>query len=319
LPNPFRRHSSTDDKDRQMWRATLIEACCRTGWQIHAWALMGNHYHLLLETPEANLVNGMKWLQGTYTQRYNARHRKRGHLFQGRYRAIPVAADTAEYFQVVSNYIHLNPARGKLIRIGEQKLWEYPWSSYPAYVHKAKAAEEWLVTERVQGSVGLRPGDYQGYEAYMECRVLELGMKERRREMEARWQELRRGWYLGKEAFRLSLLERIKGVLSGHRSESYSGRAKREHGETQGELLLEKGLRALGLREQELGSMPKGKLEKQVLAWWLCGHTTVARRWVSDRLAMGHASRVTQVLRSVQQSRETCIVDWKKILCKITN
>ena len=91
-----------DDKDRQMWVATLAQAWQRTGWKIHAWVLMGNHYHLLLETPEPNLVQGMKWLQGTYTQRFNARHRKRGHLFQGRYRAVPVEVQSREYFQTVS-------------------------------------------------------------------------------------------------------------------------------------------------------------------------------------------------------------------------
>jgi len=117
-----------DDKNRQMWLATLAHAWNRTGWHIHAWTLMANHYHLLPETPEPNLVSGMKWLQGTCTQRYNARHRKRGHLFQGRYRAVPVEADSQHYFQTVSTYIHLNPARAKLIRVGEQKLWEYPRS-----------------------------------------------------------------------------------------------------------------------------------------------------------------------------------------------
>ena len=66
-----------DEGDRKMWLATLRETWGRTGWGIHAWALMGNHYHLLVETPAANLVSGMKWLQGTYTQRYNARHHKR--------------------------------------------------------------------------------------------------------------------------------------------------------------------------------------------------------------------------------------------------
>jgi putative transposase len=101
----------TDDGDRKMWLATLVEARRRTGWRIHAWALMGNHYHLLVETPEPNLVSGMKWLQGTYTQRFNARHRQRGHLFQGRYRAVPVDVEEPEYFQTVSTYIHLNPAR----------------------------------------------------------------------------------------------------------------------------------------------------------------------------------------------------------------
>jgi len=308
-----------DDPDREMWRATLGEACARTGWRVHAWVLMGNHYHLLLETPEANLVNGMKWLQGTYTQRYNARHRKRGHLFQGRYRAVPVADDAAEYFQVVSSYIHLNPARAKLIRVGEQRLSEYGWSSYPEYVRGAEVGGGWLVTERVMGSLGLGPRDRKGYEAYMEGRVLELGMREGRRQMEAQWRELRRGWYLGGREFRLGLLERMSGVLSGHRSESYSGRAKREHGEAAAERMLEEGLRRLGLRREGLAAMAKGRLEKQVLAWWLCQHTTVTRRWVSQQLAMGHASRVTQAVGAVPQMRDERTLQWRNKLCRIAS
>jgi putative transposase len=80
---------------------------------------MSNHYHLLLETPEANLVAGMKWLQATYTQRYNRRHKLHGHLFQGRYKAVVVDGAEEPYFQVVSTYIHLNPVRANLIRFGQ--------------------------------------------------------------------------------------------------------------------------------------------------------------------------------------------------------
>src|SRR6059058_422292 len=105
-----------DDGDRRSFLKTLGEACEKTGWVVHAYVLMSNHYHLLLETPEANLVAGMKWLQGTYTQRNNSRHELRGHLFQGRYKAIVVDGEEESYFQVVSTYIHLNPARAKLIR-----------------------------------------------------------------------------------------------------------------------------------------------------------------------------------------------------------
>jgi REP element-mobilizing transposase RayT len=68
-----------DDGDREMFVATLAEACKRTGWQVLAWVLMDNHYHWLVRTPEPNLVDGMKWFQLTYTQRYNARHRGWGH------------------------------------------------------------------------------------------------------------------------------------------------------------------------------------------------------------------------------------------------
>ena len=82
-------------KDRERFLDTLGEVSERNGWLIHAFVLMGNHYHLLLETPEPNLVDGMQWLQSTYTQRFNARHRVWGHLFQGRYRALPKRGQAA--------------------------------------------------------------------------------------------------------------------------------------------------------------------------------------------------------------------------------
>jgi REP element-mobilizing transposase RayT len=94
--------------DREMFLAAVEEACERTGWRVHAYVLMDNHYHLLLETPEPNLVVGMQWLQSTYTKRFNARHRLWGHVFQGRYKAIPVEPE-GEYFSTVADYIHLNP------------------------------------------------------------------------------------------------------------------------------------------------------------------------------------------------------------------
>jgi REP element-mobilizing transposase RayT len=303
-----------DDKDRQMWLATLAQTWQRTGWRIHAWTLMGNHYHLLLETPEPNLVSGMKWLQGTYTQRYNARHRQRGHLFQGRYRAVPVEADSPNYFQTVSTYIHLNPARAKLIRIGEQKLWEYPWSSYPAYVRQGPP--EWLVTERVLGSLNLGPEDRRGYEAYLESRVLELGIQARRKELEAGWRSLRRGWYAGGEAFRDKLLARAKAALAGRRRESHAGLEQKAHDQSHAERMLGAGLRLLKLAGRELSALPKGQREKQVLAWWLYGRTTVKRRWLAERLAMGYETRISQAVAEVESSREPEVLTLKKKLMK---
>jgi putative transposase len=76
-----------DDDDRRFFLATLGEACGMTGWRVHAWVLMHNHYHLCIETPEANLVAGMQWLQNTVTRRFNVRHKKRGRLFGDRYKA----------------------------------------------------------------------------------------------------------------------------------------------------------------------------------------------------------------------------------------
>jgi REP element-mobilizing transposase RayT len=83
---------------RKVWLETLAEACEKTGWRIHAYVMMGHHYHVLVETPEGNLVAGMKWLQGTYTQRYNSRHSVFGHLFQGRHKALVVEGAAGNYF-----------------------------------------------------------------------------------------------------------------------------------------------------------------------------------------------------------------------------
>ena len=120
-----------DDLDHKLWLDTLAlaEACAKNGWRIHASVLLGNHYHLLVETPEANPMAGMKWLQSTYTQRFNSRHKVFGHLFQGRYKALIVDGQEGDYFGVVSTYIHLNAARAKLIRIGRERLSRYGWSS----------------------------------------------------------------------------------------------------------------------------------------------------------------------------------------------
>jgi putative transposase len=303
-----------DDHDREMWLATTVQAWKRTGWLIHAWALLGNHYHLLLETPEPNLVSGMKWLQGTYTQRYNSRHRKRGHLFQGRYRAVPVESDSGLYLQTLSTYIHLNPARAKLIRVGEQNLWEYHWSSYPSYVKKSPPP--WLVTQRVLGSLGLPPGARAAYEAYLESRVLELGIKARRKELETGWASLRRGWYVGGAGFREGLLERVDQQL-GAKGRPARGSAPRvPHDQSRAENMLTRGLAALGIRSQDLASLPKGQTEKQVLAWWLYSRTTVRRRWVAKQLAIGYETRVSQAVRLVESSRKAIISEMKSKLTR---
>ena len=79
-----------DDQDRELFLHTFTEACTKTGWKVHAYVLMPNHFHLVVETPGANLVSGMKWFLGTYTSRFNRRHKLFGHLFSGRYKSLSV-------------------------------------------------------------------------------------------------------------------------------------------------------------------------------------------------------------------------------------
>jgi hypothetical protein len=173
----------------------------------------------------------MKWLQSTYTQRYNSRHKVFGHLFQGRYKALVVDGAAGNYFEVVITYIHLNPAWGKLIKIGKERLSRYRWSSYPLYLKGTQVRPGWLVTERVMGEAGLKPKEVEGYEAYMETRVLELGLKEGRRRLEEEWKRIRRGWYLGGDGFRGRMIRCLKQAMGKGLASSYGGEAKREHGE----------------------------------------------------------------------------------------
>ena len=156
-----------NDEDRELFLRTLGEACAKTGWKIHSYVLMGNHYHLLLETLEANLCAGMKWFQGTYTARHNARHKLKGHLFQGRYKAILIDGEDGLYFRTLSDYIHLNPIRAGIIPQGE-RLESYAWSSYPALLESENKRPPWLCGVWVLGGYGGSDSS-EGRKAYQQA------------------------------------------------------------------------------------------------------------------------------------------------------
>ena len=223
-----------DDQDRQSFVSCLEEGCAKTGWQVHAYVLMGNHYHLLIETPGGHLIAGMKWLQGTYTQRFNSRHKVYGHLFQGRYKALNVDEGQAGYFQIVSTYIHLNPVRAGLVRAGEQPLKSYRWSSYRWYVGAPGQRPGWLRVGRLLGEMGIPKDSVAGRQEFARR------MEEHRRQEEAvDYRAVRRGWCLGDEAFRKELLAQM-GERVG---ESHYGSERQESGEEKAERIVEEELR----------------------------------------------------------------------------
>ncbi len=125
------------DDDRERSLGILGEAMERWRWLCHAYCLMENHYHLVVETPEGNLSKGMRQLNGVYTQTYNRRHRQVGHLFQGRYKAILVDAEA--YLLELARYVVLNPVRAGVV----SEPGEWTWSSFNATVGRA-GAPDWL-------------------------------------------------------------------------------------------------------------------------------------------------------------------------------
>ncbi len=131
-----------DDKDRLIFLHILAEVVERFNWLCHAYCLMTNHYHLLVETPDGNLSKGMRHLNGVYTQATNRRHTRTGHLFQGRFKGILV--DKEPYLLELSRYVVLNPVRTDLVRQPE----DWPWSSYCAMTGKTPAPA-WLATDGI--------------------------------------------------------------------------------------------------------------------------------------------------------------------------
>jgi putative transposase len=126
-----------DDTDRQAFLKIVGEAVKRQNIILHTYCLMNNHYHLLLETPDGNLSMAMKQINGIYTQKFNLRHKRCGHVFQGRYKSILVERDS--YLLELCRYISLNPVRTGLVKLPE----EYRWSSYRAATGRDNAPE-WL-------------------------------------------------------------------------------------------------------------------------------------------------------------------------------
>ncbi len=146
-------------KDREKFLTYLSSAVERHGAIFHAWCLMSNHFHLMLETPLGNLSRIMKHINGSYTTYFNVKHKRAGHLLQGRYKAILVQADT--YAAELSRYIHLNPVRAKMVSSPE----EYQWSSCSRYLEGAEPS--WLSTSLVLGYFGMgfedRRRNYRDY------------------------------------------------------------------------------------------------------------------------------------------------------------
>jgi putative transposase len=281
-----------EDRDRQTFLRLLEQTCARTGWQVHAYCLMSNHFHLVAETPRPNLVAGMKWLLGTYTMRFNRRHRLNGHLFAGRYKSLLIDESDPVYLRAVCDYVHLNPMRAGLVE-EDEPLESYEWSSYPAYLARARLRAGWMRCDRLLGEHGLgkeTPRSRVEFRRRMEALRTETGREKDK--------QIREGWLYGAQDFIARLVERLEKEIGEH----HLARERSQTDEELAERIVRAGMKELGWREEELGRRRKGDLGKVRIANELRSHTSVNLKWIARRLEMGSWSHVSNLLTKAKSA-----------------
>ncbi len=294
------------NEDRVLFLDTLGEACTMSGWRVHGWVLMNNHYHLLLETPEPNLVSGMQWLQNTYTRRFNTRHRAWGRLFGDRYKAVLIE-DSAYYYQTLLNYIHLNPVRAGLVDpLRGESVQDYPWSSVAGgYALLPQKRPPWLAAAAGLESFGW-PDTTAGRRHMVEAldrRALEEGLERAGipsldPELDQRRSHLRRGWFWGSQEFAQRVLKLAAPMLGKRRHPSGRGGGEsKAHGEAEARRLLKEGMLAAGLTLKDLPGLKGSDTRKAAIANVIWGNTTVKMSWIAEQLFMKSAFNVSQQLR----------------------
>jgi hypothetical protein len=235
----------------------------------------------------------MKWLLGTYTSRYNRRHKEFGHLFSGRYKALIVDGSGNGYLKTVCDYVHLNPARAKVIG-PEQPLSAFAWSSYRFYLGAPSRRPCWLRVDRLLGEWGIPKDSPAGR------RVFGQRMERRRGEdLRGEFRPVERGWCLGGEEFRRELLEQVET----RPGPSHFGEAVQEAETAQAERLVAEALKAIGWSEADLRARRKGEPRKVALARELRARTTMPLAWIAQRLSMGTRGHLAWLLQQRGRSQ----------------
>ncbi len=184
-----RKDIFSDNDDRISFIETLGKMSDRFDIEVYAYTLMDNHYHILLKTNKPNISKSMQWFGTTYTRQYNIKHKRNGHLFQGRFKSFLIEND--EYLMLLSCYIHRNPLRAGIVR----RLVDYPWSSYSIYAY-GKKSPEWLLTKPILSLLDTK----NKHLAYR--KMVQSYSKEETKI----WEDFRHGLFLGSQKF----IDRIK-------------------------------------------------------------------------------------------------------------
>lgn len=280
----YRKDLFTHEKTALAFERTIFEAAERCGWKLYAYVIMSNHYHLAIETPEPNLVEGMRWLQSTFATRFNRFRNERGHVFQGRYKSLLINEDRPLLGLI--NYVHLNPVRAKLCSVEELK--GYALSSYPKYFKRTVEAP--LDRETLLGLSGL-PDTLGGMRKHHN--LLKLAEEQDPKKREALSKQYCRGWFLGSAGAKKEL---AKDLAKGNPHVDWEGVDLKELNELTWERIVQSELKRLKVKESAISKSPKGADWKVQIAKRLRKETTAKNPWIARRLHMGHPNYVSNLV-----------------------
>lgn len=303
-----RRDIFRDDRDRERFVTLLAELEKRYGLEVHGYVLMPNHYHLMLRlNRESGLSKGMQWLAVSYTVWFNRRHRRSGHLFQGRFKSVVVEFE--RWGQELSRYVHLNPVRVKAlglsksarkadrVGLGERldksiilqrlkMLREFRWSSYPSYTGYRRPPE-WLRTEVILNCLGRGRAAKLGYRKYVETAI-------RSWLEESPWERLAGGLILGGNSFVEELRKRIAGDPKAQ------PKLKQLHSPVTFERIVECVSQLKGERWEDFVNR-RGDWGRDLVLLAARQHTALTNRELGERVGGIDHSAVAQAVKRIQR------------------
>lgn len=270
------------------------EAAEKSGWLLHAWCVMSNHYHLCFTTPQPNLVEGMRWLQSTFSLRFNRLRNERGHVFQGRYKAILVEPDAAG---AVCHYIHLNPVRAKVTSMPTLPRW--PWTSLPILMTTSQRPSWFSPQPALSHAGGLSdtPKDRRRYLDYLGwLQEDEAGQKA------LEFDQMSRGWAVGPRDFKKDLIKEHQKLAD---ETAGAETTTREISQELWEERIGLYLHALKKSEADIVEDRKGAPWKVAIAAGMKSGSTASNPWLARRLNMGSPFRLSRLAASCRQNPDS--------------
>lgn len=291
----YRSFIFEDEATKSAFEKCLLEACERFGWELMAYCILGNHFHLCIATPRGNLSDGMQWLQGTFGVRYNRYRGESGHLFTGRFKSLIV--EPGKHLSALVDYIHLNPARAELVE--PARAGDYRWSSMYWFPKKKMRPElldaSWL--DYRDGIVDSAAG-WKRYAAFLQLQLCDTST-----DLTALEKQMCRGWCLGEKDFKQA---HVKEFLAKKETLRLEKGGLADLNKSHWQAALTQCLNKLGMSRISAEESAKSAPWKLAIAAKLRASTSVSNKWLSRELHMGVARGVSSNLCVYAKRRKRC-------------